>query len=210
MRYVARLFAWGGGAIFVTSLLICAGCYLIVWGRPGPRTTSAASLAVDTVLLTLFAAHHSLFAREPMKALFGRAVPEGQLRSWYVWLASALFIVVCLCAGFLVPWLGENFFPNSDSGHLILHLRAKTGMRIEETARLTDLVEDVIREEIPDAERASILDNIGLPYSTINHMYATSGVIGAADADILVSLKPGHRPTKDHVHRLRQRLPRDL
>src|SRR5262245_10391620 len=121
-----------------------------------------------------------------------------------------LFILLCLCAGLLVPWLGENFFPESDSGHLILHLRAKTGMRIEETARLTDLVENVIREEIPDVERASILDNIGLPYSTINHMYATSGVIGAADADVLVSLKPGHRPTADHVRRLRKRLPREF
>jgi len=120
------------------------------------------------------------------------------------------FILLCLSAGLLVPWLGENFFPDSDSGHLILHLRAKTGMRIEETARLTDLVENVIREEIPDAERASILDNIGLPYSVINHMYATSGVIGAADADILVSLKPGHRPTADHVRRLRKRLPREF
>ncbi|HXJ79941.1 MAG TPA: efflux RND transporter permease subunit [Candidatus Methylomirabilis sp.] len=121
-----------------------------------------------------------------------------------------LFILVCLSAAFLVPWLGENFFPDSDSGHLILHLRAKTGTRIEETARLTDLVENVIREEIPDAERGTILDNIGLPYSTINHMYATSGVIGAGDADILVSLRPGHRPTADHVRRLRRRLPRDF
>src|SRR5262252_8204224 len=121
-----------------------------------------------------------------------------------------LFILLCLSAGLLVPWLGENFFPESDSGHLILHLRAKTGTRIEETARLTDLVENVIREEIPDVERASILDNIGLPYSTINHMYATSGVIGAADADVLVSLKPGHRPTADHVRRLRKRLPREF
>src|SRR5262249_33636624 len=119
-------------------------------------------------------------------------------------------ILLCLYAGMLVPWLGENFFPDSDSGHLILHLRAKTGTRIEETARLTDLVENVIRQETPHAERASILDNIGLPYSVMNHMYATSGVIGAADADVLVSLRPGHRPTGDHVRRLRKRLPREF
>jgi methanethiol S-methyltransferase len=96
MRYVARLFAWAGGAIFVTSLAVCAGCYLIVWGRPVAHATSSASIAVDALLLTLFAAHHSLFAREPVKALIVRVVPEGQIRSWYVWIASALFIAVCL------------------------------------------------------------------------------------------------------------------
>src|SRR5438128_6442840 len=52
-----------------------------------------------------------------------------------------------------------------------------------------------------------IIDNIGLPYSTINWMHSSSGVIGAADADILVSLKAGHRPTADYVRALRQTLP---
>ena len=92
----------------------------------------------------------------------------------------------------LVPWLGQDFFPNTDSGQFILHLRAKTGTRIEETARLADLVEDAIRQAIPAREMDTILDNIGLPYSRINLTHTTSGVIGAADADIMVSLKPDH------------------
>ena len=114
-----------------------------------------------------------------------------------------VFLAVCLCAWLLLPWLGENFFPTSDNGQFILHLRAKTGTRIEETARLADLVEAAIRREIPAGELDNIIDNIGLPYSTINYMYSRSGFIGAADADILVSLKEGHRPTADYVRTLR-------
>ena len=80
-----------------------------------------------------------------------------------------------------------------DSGQFKLHLRARTGTRIEETARLCDLVERSIREQIPQDEVASIIDNIGLPYSSINLSYSNSAPIGPADADILVSLSPNHR-----------------
>jgi len=121
-----------------------------------------------------------------------------------------LFLVACFCAFLLSPRLGENFFPDTDSGQFSLHLRAKTGTRIEETARLTDLVEAAIRREIPGAELDVILDNIGLPYSAINWMHSASGVIGAADADILVSLKEGHRPTADYVRALRRKLPAEF
>ena len=122
----------------------------------------------------------------------------------------AVFITACLAAWLLVPWLGENFFPVSDNGQFILHLRAKTGTRIEETARLADLVEVAIRREIPAGELDNIIDNIGLPYSTINYMYSRSGFIGTADADVLVTLKEGHRPTADHVRNLRRRLPEEF
>ena len=118
-----------------------------------------------------------------------------------------LFLLLCLSAWALVPWLGENFFPDTDSGQFILHVRAKTGTRIEETARLADLVENSIRRVIPPQELDNILDNIGLPYSAINYMHSTSGAIGAADADILVSLKENHRPTAEYVRELRKKLP---
>jgi multidrug efflux pump subunit AcrB len=91
---------------------------------------------------------------------------------------------------------------------MILHMRAKSGTRIEETANLTDRVETFIRSEVPKAELDGILDNIGLPYSTINFMHATSGLIGAGDADIIIALKEGHRPTADYVRQLRADLPR--
>ncbi len=121
-----------------------------------------------------------------------------------------VFLAICLCAFLLAPRLGENFFPDTDSGQFTLHLRAQTGTRIEETARLTDLVEAAIRREIPAREMEVILDNIGLPYSAINWMHSASGVIGAADADILVSLKADHRPTADYVRALRQKLPSEF
>jgi multidrug efflux pump subunit AcrB len=118
-----------------------------------------------------------------------------------------VFLGLCLCTLLLVPWLGQDFFPQTDSGQFILHIRAKTGMRIEETARLSDLVEDSIRREIPSAEIDNILDNIGLPYSPMNTMHATSGVLGANDVDVLVTLREKHHPTAEYIRSLRQNLP---
>jgi len=120
------------------------------------------------------------------------------------------FLLGCAVVLLLIPVLGQNFFPNSDNGSFILHVRAKTGTRIEETARLCDLVEQSIRSTVPPAQMDNILDNIGLPYSTLNFQHATSGLFGAADADILVSLKEGHGPTDDFVRTLRERLPREF
>jgi multidrug efflux pump subunit AcrB len=120
------------------------------------------------------------------------------------------FLGACLAAFLLVPWLGQNFFPVSDNGQFILHVRAKSGTRIEETARLCDLVESSIRQQIPAKEMDNVLDNIGLPYSTINYMHSTSGFIGAGDADIMVSLKEKHHPTADYVRELRKTLPREF
>jgi multidrug efflux pump subunit AcrB len=120
------------------------------------------------------------------------------------------FLLGCLAVFLLLPFLGQDFFPSSDNGQFILHLRARTGSRIEETAKICDLVEGSIRREVPNEEMDNILDNIGLPYSTINYMHATSGLIGAGDADILVSLKEKHHPTADYVQRLREKLPREF
>jgi len=119
-----------------------------------------------------------------------------------------VFLLVGTCAFLLIPFLGQNFFPSSDTGSFILHLRAKSGTRIEETAKLCDLVEQNIRKTVPPDQVDNILDNIGLPYSTLNTQHATSGLIGAGDADILVSLKEDHRPTAEYVATLRQSLPR--
>jgi len=117
------------------------------------------------------------------------------------------FLLTCTSVFVLVPWLGQDFFPNTDSGQFILHLRAKSGTRIEETARLSDEVEHTIRRTIPPPELDTIADNIGLPYSTINYMHATSGLIGAGDADILVNLKENHHPTANYIRTLREQLP---
>jgi len=121
------------------------------------------------------------------------------------------FVPACLLcvAGSLalVPFLGRDFFPAIDGGEIHLHLRAPTGTRIEETAALTDRVEQRIRTVIPDSERASLLDNIGVPVSGINLTYDPANPVGPEDADVTISLKPGHRPSAGYVATLRQVLP---
>lgn len=126
--------------------------------------------------------------------------------------ASFALIFAGLCAGswLLVAQLGEDFFPRVDAGQFLLHLRARTGTRIEETIRLASQVDAAIRREVPAADIHGIMDNIGIPNSSINLSYNTSGVIGPGDADILVSLNPGHAPTAEYVSRLRTALNRDF
>src|SRR6266404_5262727 len=120
------------------------------------------------------------------------------------------FLLFCLAVFALSPWLGQDFFPSTDNGQFILHVRAKSGTRIEETAKLCDLIEGSIRRQVPQSELDNILDNIGLPYSTINLMHSTSGLVGSGDADILVSLKEKHHPTADYIQHLRETLPREF
>ncbi len=131
---------------------------------------------------------------------------ESFVRRGYIFIPA--FLGLCLLSFVLLPFLGEDFFPNTDSGQLILHVRGPSGMRIEETARLFDLVEGEIRKEIPPAEIDNILDNIGLPYSALNTQHMTNGTLGGGDGDILVSLKQDHRPTADYVRTLRSNLAR--
>jgi multidrug efflux pump subunit AcrB len=121
-----------------------------------------------------------------------------------------VFLGLCALAFLLLPWLGRDFFPTSDAGRFNLHFRAKTGTRIEETARLGDLIEAAIKRVIPRSQMSSIIDNIGLPYSSINMAYSTSAPIGSMDADVLVTLKEGHRPTDDYIRQLRRELPREF
>ena len=121
-----------------------------------------------------------------------------------------LFVGFAAASMFLVPWLGQDFFPAVDAGQFTLHVRAKSGTRIEEVARQVDQIETAIRQEIPKEQLKGIIDNIGLPYSGINLTYSNSGVASAADADILVSLNPKHDPTARFVSAVRQRMHRDF
>ena len=109
----------------------------------------------------------------------------------------------------LYPWLGQDFFPSVDGGQFKLHVRAHTGMRIEDTARLCDQIEDA-RREIPAQELGTVIDNIGLPYSGLNLSYSNSAPVGTGDADILVSLAEKHRPTAEYTRALRDKLTRDF
>ena len=122
-----------------------------------------------------------------------------------------LFLLTFLgaCVGSVVllfPWLGEDFFPQVDAGQIKMHLRARTGTRIEETARLCDLIDQSIRRMIPADELETIIDNIGVPYSGLNLSYSNSAPVGPADADILVTLKGNHRPTQTVIQMMRRNL----
>jgi CzcA family heavy metal efflux pump len=121
-----------------------------------------------------------------------------------------VFVGACLSVFLLVPWLGQDFFPDTDSGQFILHVRGTSGMRIEEMARLCDLIEQNIRKQIPAKELDNILDNIGLPYSAMNTQHLTNGTVGGYDADVMVTLKGDHHPTAAYVRALREGLPREF
>src|SRR3989454_10869961 len=120
------------------------------------------------------------------------------------------FLSFCAASWLLVPFLGQNFFPAVDAGTFRLHVRAATGTRIEQTAKLVDEVEAAVRRQVPANELEGMLDNIGLPVSGINLSYNDSGISGPADADILVSLKPNRKPTANYVRNLRLSLNRDF
>ncbi len=117
------------------------------------------------------------------------------------------FFLFCIGSFALAPWLGQDFFPASDSGQIRMHIRARTATRIEETAKLCDVIESNIRQIIPPQQLVNILDNIGLPYSGLNTSYGNNGTIGPADADILISLSAKHRPTAEYMSALRAQLP---
>src|SRR5579859_1407147 len=123
-------------------------------------------------------------------------------------LFAGCFLGFCLLSAGLVFALGRDFFPKVDAGQLRLHFRARTGLRIEETARLADQIDGVIRETIPPKELQTVLDNLGVPYSGINLSYSNSGTFGTSDGEILVQLKEERgNPTSAYTSALRKKLP---
>ena len=148
---------------------------------------------------------------EKLRAGYRRALGAALANSR---LFAACFLAFCVASGSMIflPWpngsLGKDFFPKVDAGQIRLHFRARTGLRIEETARLADQIDSVIRQTIPRKELETILDNLGVPYSGINLSYSNSGTWGTADGEILVQLKQERgRPTSEYINDLRERLP---
>ncbi len=117
------------------------------------------------------------------------------------------FLIVVLASFVLVPFLGSNFFPSVDAGLITLHVRPPVGTRIETAAATFGDIERKIRTVIPPREISSVVDNIGLPTSSINTIYNNSGLIGYQDGDIYVTLTPDHHPTAAYVRKLREVLP---
>jgi|SRR5579875_1112109 len=158
-------------------------------------------------------------SRNPLVA-FQRRFEHGfnRMREHYAALLERVLYNSCrFIAGFLVfivlslamlePWLGSNFFPQVDGGAILLHVSAPTGTRIEDTARLCDRIESVIRQVMRPTDIESIIDNIDLPYSPIDMAYQNTGTVGPEDGDITVQEKEDHLPTAQYVAQLRKILP---
>ncbi len=121
----------------------------------------------------------------------------------------ACFLIFCVLSLGLFFFLGQDFFPQVDAGLIRMHVRARPGLRVEETARLCDQIEAVLREEIPQDQLQTILDNIGLPNSGINQSYSSNGTFGTSDSEILIAMNPEHHPASADLRRhLRELLPK--
>ena len=218
---------------FVSTLCIC-----IVFAPIAFLTGAAKSLFVPLAKSVVFAMlmsyllsrtlvptmAHYLLAREAAHGhrpsrfaqVFERAF-ERLRTSYGRWLAWALqhrafigitFGVLVVASLAMLPLVGRDFFPSVDAGLIKLHVRGVPGTRIEETEKRIAAIERTVRGIIPDGERDTMLDIIGTPYSGINLSLSEGALISPADAQILISLKPGHRPTADYVRALREHLHR--
>lgn len=169
-------------------------------------------------------AHHDEQEQSPRNSLvlfqrrFEASFEHGRARyREYLTLAMAhrrifviCFLAFVLASFLLLPFLGRNFFPAVDSGQILMHARTQVGTRVEETANQFAEIQKAIRKIIPPHEIEVIVDNIGLPPSSINLTYNNTGVMGTQDGDIQVALKQGHQPTGGYVRRLREELPRQF
>jgi CzcA family heavy metal efflux pump len=160
--------------------------------RPGAFARLRAQL--DAAYERLHSAYHGLLER----ALASRRVFP---------LAFSACVLASLPLAFA---LGTDFFPSVDAGQIKLHLRARSGLRIEETAALVEQIEASMRRVIPAAEITTLADNIGLANSSIAMLSSNSAATGAADADVLITLREGHRPTAEYIAELRTALPREF
>src|SRR4249920_307034 len=174
---------------------------LVLLLMKGQAVGHAASQGSRSVLQRLYRAFDRRFERVRRGYTLALSALLQQRRAF-----SLVFGAFCVASCLLVPVLGRDFFPSVDAGQIRLHMRAPTGTRIEETARLADQVEAVIREIVPKDQLETILDNLGVPNSGINLSYSNAGTIGTLDGEILLSLREGHRPTAEFVSALRAEL----
>jgi CzcA family heavy metal efflux pump len=140
-----------------------------------------------------------------------------RLRAGYTGLLSAVlerrrafaggFLAFCVLSCGLVFLLGRDFFPSVDAGQIRLHMRMPSGTRIEETARVASQIEGVIRTLIPASQLGTVLDNLGVPVSSINNTYSNAGAFGTLDGEIQISLNEDHAPSQRYIEEMRRQLP---
>jgi multidrug efflux pump subunit AcrB len=122
---------------------------------------------------------------------------------------SAFILGAALSCG-LAPFVGRDFFPAVDAGQIRLHVRLPPGTRLEQSERDFGRVEEVIRRDIPAHEITTLLDNIGIPNSSINLSLSDGSLISAADGEILIALSAEHQPTEQYVNKLNDDLHREF
>lgn len=110
----------------------------------------------------------------------------------------------------LIPTLGRNFFPAVDGGQILMKVRLPIGTRLEDSAIKFAEIQESIRRIIPADEIVTIVDNIGMPNSSISLTFSNTGVIGSQDGDIQIALAKHHQPTADYIKRLREVLPKEF
>jgi multidrug efflux pump subunit AcrB len=215
----------------VATLAICIVFFPVVL-LEGPARFLFIPLAI-TVVLAMVASYLLSFTVVPAfsrfiltdhvhqegegKGVFGTfergfiGLRNGYDRALHVVLDQRKFVlagigVLLLVTAGVFTIIGTDFFPTADVGIIKLHYRAPPGTRIEETEKLVLEVEKYIRRIIPPGELKTINDMIGVPIYYNLALVPTDNVSGM-DAEILIQLAEGHRPSADYMQAMRQKLP---
>lgn len=202
---LAVVFAMIASFILSRTLVPTMAMYLLKPHAPGEDVHAAGAPGSGNPLVRFQRGFEARFER--VRTYYGAVLGEAVARRKPFMLG---FMMLVLASFALLPFLGRNFFPDVDSGQIMLHVRAPVGSRVEDTAAQFDRIQRRIREIIPPSELLSVADNIGLAVSSINTTYNNSGTIGPQDGDILIALNKDHRPTADYVATLRRELPRNF
>ena len=121
------------------------------------------------------------------------------------------FLAVVVLSFALVPLLGSNFFPDVDAGQIALHVRPPVGTRIENASATFGDIEQQIRQVIPPDELATIVDNIGLPTSSINtHLQQFRPDRLPGRRHLCQPQARSSCDNADYVRELRERLPHEF
>jgi CzcA family heavy metal efflux pump len=199
---LAVVFAMIASFILSRTLVPTMAMYLLKPHKPGTDEHAAGTAGSTNPLVRFQRGFEQRF--EATRARYGGLLE----RALHTPKPFVIGFLACVLLSFLlVPFLGQNFFPTVDAGQIAMHVRAPIGSRIEQTSAEFDRIERRIRQVIPPDELVSVVDNVGLPVSSINTTYNNSGTIGPQDGDVLIQLSHRHAPTADYIRKLREQLP---
>ena len=165
---LARPIALGGLLFFVEALIYFVYRYAVVFGRELTGTSDPRAIVVDVTLFTVFALHHSLFARDTIRKRITRSVGVLE-RSTYVWIASALFIAVC---AWWQPVAGAMWRIDEPAAAWLLRAAQLVGVWLTlRSALMIDFLELAGLRQVDD--RHPVRSNLGDPAT-----FKTSGPYG--------------------------------